>query len=474
MLKYITKRIVIFIPTLLIISLCTFMLSVNVPGDPVEQLMTKGGNNDMGQSTSKLASEKAFVEKRQQLGLHLPIFYFSLSNAATPDSLYVFPKKLHKENLERLIAEYGDWKQISAYYYSIKKFDYTLADLPKDSANANGIILVRDELFRIYINHKDVAIRASFKKIKNTLQTTSAMRPLIPAFAEVENSYALMQKEATPYKNYIPAVHWYGINNQYHKWITKFMMGDFGISYQDMRPVKNVLKDALRWTILLSVLSIILSYLIAIPLGIVSAQHKDSRRDKVISTFLFMLYSMPSFWVATMLIMFLGGGDYLDWFPGYGVGEWDVDASLIANLGNRAYHLILPLICMTYGSLAFLSRQMRGAVIGSLSQDYIRTARAKGLDEKQVVWKHALKNSLLPIITLFANIFPLAISGSIALELIFNINGMGKVAVEAIFARNYPMVYTIVMFSAILTLLGNLVADILYAVVDPRISYSKS
>jgi peptide/nickel transport system permease protein len=187
-----------------------------------------------------------------------------------------------------------------------------------------------------------------------------------------------------------------------------------------------------------------------------------------------MLYSMPSFWVATMLIMFLGGGDYFDWFPGYGVGEWDTSASLLSNIGNRAYHLVLPLVCMTYGSLAFLSRQMRGAVISSLTQDYIRTARAKGLEEKIVVWKHALKNSLLPIITLFANIFPLAISGSIALELIFNINGMGKVAVEAIFARNYPMVYTIVMFSAILTLLGNLVADILYAVVDPRISYSKS
>jgi peptide/nickel transport system permease protein len=450
------------------------MLSVNVPGDPVEQLMTKGGNNDMGQSTSKLASEKAFVEKRQQLGLHLPIFYFSLSNAATPDSLYVFPKKLHKENLERLIARYGNWKQISEYYSSVKKFDYTLADLTKDSSNANGIIMVRDELFRIYINNKDESLKASFKKIENTIHSIPSMDMLMPSFTAMENSYNSMVTGATPIKNYIPALHWYGVNNQYHKWITKFMKGDFGISYQDMRPVKNVLKDALKWTILLSVLSIILSYIIAIPLGIISAQHKESRRDKIISTFLFMLYSMPSFWVATMLIMFLGGGDYFDWFPGYGVGEWDTSASLLSNIGNRAYHLVLPLVCMTYGSLAFLSRQMRGAVISSLTQDYIRTARAKGLEEKIVVWKHALKNSLLPIITLFANIFPLAISGSIALELIFNINGMGKVAVEAIFARNYPMVYTIVMFSAILTLLGNLVADILYAVVDPRISYSKS
>ena len=115
---------------------------------------------------------------------------------------------------------------------------------------------------------------------------------------------------------------------------------------------------------------------------------------------------------------------------------------------------------------------MRGAVINSLGQDYVRTAKAKGLSQKVVLWKHAFRNSLLPIITLFANIFPLAISGSIVLEIIFSIPGMGKLAYEAILRRNYPIVFSVVMFSGILTLVGNLVSDILYAVVDPRISYS--
>ena len=141
--------------------------------------------------------------------------------------------------------------------------------------------------------------------------------------------------------------------------------------------------------------------------------------------------------------------------------------------GVRMYYLFLPLICFIYPSLAFISRQMRGAMINTLSQDYIRTARAKGLDEKTVLWKHAFKNSLLPIITLFSHVFPAAITGAVVLELIFSIPGMGKTVVEAIFSRNYPIVYTVVMFSAILTLVGNLVADILYALVDPRISFSK-
>jgi peptide/nickel transport system permease protein len=116
---------------------------------------------------------------------------------------------------------------------------------------------------------------------------------------------------------------------------------------------------------------------------------------------------------------------------------------------------------------------MRGAMINALTQDYVRTARAKGLDEKSVLWKHSFKNSLLPIITLFASVFPLAISGSIVLEIIFSIPGMGKLAFDALDARNYPVVYSVVMFSAILTLFGYLVADILYALVDPRISYDK-
>ena len=251
------------------------------------------------------------------------------------------------------------------------------------------------------------------------------------------------------------------------------MVGDFGISYQDQRPVKKVIWEAVRWTVMLSIVSIILTYLIAIPLGIKAAAKKDSTSDKVMSTTLFMLYSLPVFWVATLLIMFLGGGDFLSWFPAYGVGEVADSDGFITVFWIRFYHLILPMICFTYGGLAFLYRQMRGAMINTLSQDYIRTARAKGLDEKNVLWKHAFKNSLLPIITLFANVFPLVISGAIIIEDKFSIPGMGKTAIEAISARNYPMIYTIVMFSAILTMVGYLVADILYAVVDPRISYNK-
>ena len=216
----------------------------------------------------------------------------------------------------------------------------------------------------------------------------------------------------------------------------------------------------------------ILAYILAIPLGVLSAVRKGKRSERVITTFLFMLYSLPNFWIATMLIVFFCGGDYYDVFPAFGLGNLPDDAPFFDRFWETSFHLVLPLFCLTYASLAFISRQMRGAMLNVIGQDYIRTARAKGLDEKDVVWKHALRNSLLPIITLFASIFPLAISGSFAIEQIFSIPGMGKISLEALISRNYPIVFTVMMFTAILTLVGNLVADILYAAIDPRISFS--
>ncbi len=467
MLKYIIKRIFIFIPTLFVISLVTFMLSVSVPGDPVEQILGGGGSaGDIGQSSSKLASERSYIDKRKELGLDLPIFYFSLSNQATPDTLYKIYRKPHKENLERLLLSYGNWPQIEQYYFSVQQLELAIADLPSDSLNADAKIGMRDEMFVLFNKANPKLLNSSMNKMKAFMGVAPSMNSIQSEFNLVVSNYQSVISKATPNKNYIPSIHFYGTNNQYHQWITKFVVGDFGVSYQDGRPVGEVLWKAVGNTLLISILSIILTYLIAVPIGVLSAKNKNSTTDQIITTVLFILYSLPSFWVATLLITFFGGGDFFDWFPTYGLGnEYD-------SFWVKAHHLVLPLFCWTYGGLAFVSRQMRGSMINSLSQDYIRTSRAKGVSESGVLWKHAFKNSLLPIITLFASVFPLAISGSIVLEIIFSIPGMGKLAFEALGARNYPIVYTVVMFSAVVTMLGYLVADICYALVDPRISYS--
>jgi peptide/nickel transport system permease protein len=192
----------------------------------------------------------------------------------------------------------------------------------------------------------------------------------------------------------------------------------------------------------------------------------------VTTTALFALYSLPTFWIATLCVIFLCGGDWLNLFPGPGSEPVAADASVAYKILHTAYRLFLPLVCWTYGSLAFISRQMRGGLLKEINQDYIRTAKAKGLDERSIIWKHAFRNSLLPVITLFASVFPLAISGSVVLEHIFNIPGMGQLSYEALFSKNYPVLFAVMMISAFLTLFGNLIADILYAYADPRISFS--
>lgn len=277
---------------------------------------------------------------------------------------------------------------------------------------------------------------------------------------------ALTKSYQLKYEYSLKATHL--VNYNPNKQSKGFLRGDFGKNFQ-LKPVSDIIKNGMFWTVLISTLSIILTYIISIPIGVYSARKKGKRADNILSTCLFMLYSLPNFWVATLLILLLG--NYLGWFPVFGLGDIPEGASVLQTASIRAYHLVLPLFCWTYPSLAFLARQMRGGMLNTLGQDFIRTARAKGLEERTVIWKHSFRNSLLPIITLFANIFPRMVSGSIVVEVIFGIPGMGKTLLDAINNNDFPVVFTIVMLTALLTMIGYLIADILYSIVDPRIKY---
>ncbi|MEK6615929.1 MAG: ABC transporter permease subunit [Bacteroidota bacterium] len=466
MLRYLLRRIFLFIPTLIAISLLTFFISINAPGDPVEIMLNRMGNES--QHAQKLAAENDYSELRHKLGFDLPIFYFSFTDATVPDTLYKIPKKEHRETLKRLSNEYGNWGNVSEYYFALRKIENAVFSIEKNKYNTFRISEAKTVVNELYGMQDEDKIKNTLVKLSNQIFDT-----LENSRRQLNDAFNKMCSEKNSYSKYIPVIHWYGFNNQYHHWLINFFTGDFGISYQDKLPVKSVLYNALGKTLGISLLSILLAYLIAIPLGVYSAVKKGTRKEKTITTTLFVLYSLPNFWIATMLVVFLCGGDYLSWFPAPGGAPIPNDAPLWYKFSEGAYRLLLPLFCWTYGSLAFISRQMRGGILASITQDYIQTARAKGLDEKQIIRKHALKNSLLPVITLFASIFPLAISGSFVIETIFNIPGMGKLSLDALYARDYPIIFTVMMFTAILTMLGNLVADILYAFVDPRISYTK-
>lgn len=258
---------------------------------------------------------------------------------------------------------------------------------------------------------------------------------------------------------------------QYVLWLSRMVRMDFGHSYKDNRPITDKVIEALPVTLQINVISLFLIYLIAVPLGVFSATHQRSRTDSVITIILFVLYSLPNFWVAMLLIYFLGGG-LVNWFPvswlsSVGAEEFPWYKWLF----DRFMHLVLPVFCLTYGGLAALSRYARAGMIEVIRQDYIRTARAYGFSEKVVVFKYAMRNSLIPIITLLGTLLPTLIAGSVIIETIFSLPGLGKMIYEGILSRDYPLVMGILTMTAFLTMIGLIVSDILYAIVDPRIRF---
>ena len=239
---------------------------------------------------------------------------------------------------------------------------------------------------------------------------------------------------------------------QYFVWLKNAVLLDFGRSYTTGQPVISEVAERLPMTLLLMIPSFILTLLITIPVGVISAVRKNSWFDNTFTVLSFAGMAIPTFWLGLMLMLFFSVK--LHWFPAVG-------------------GIILPLITMTIGSLAGLTRYQRAAMLEILNQDFIRTARAKGLPERIVIFKHALRNALIPIVTILGLSLPDLFGGAFIIETIFAWPGMGRLGVQAIFQRNYPMIMGIVMFSALLIIVGNLLADISYALVDPRIRYEK-
>ncbi len=262
---------------------------------------------------------------------------------------------------------------------------------------------------------------------------------------------------------------------QYITWLGRLVTLNFGDSFKDHRPVRDKILEALPITLQLNIISIFLVYLISIPIGVYSSTHQRTWSDSIITIALFILYSMPSFWVAMLLIYFLCGGEWLNWFPVSGMNSIGSEGySWFHWLADRLWHLVLPVFCLTYGGLAGLSRYARAGMIEVIRQDYVRTARAYGFSEKIVVFKYAMRNSLIPIITLLGTLLPALLGGSVIIENIFSIPGMGFRGFDALLSRDYPMIMGLLAVSAFLTLIGLLLSDILYAVADPRIKFEKT
>jgi peptide/nickel transport system permease protein len=258
----------------------------------------------------------------------------------------------------------------------------------------------------------------------------------------------------------------------YWSWLGNLAHGDLGQSIIDHRPVAERIGERMGPTLTLSLISLTLIYLFSIPVGLYMTSKNGRWQEQTLSSIFYALYAFPSFVMALYLILFFSVR--LDVLPLRGMtsdGEVYNQLSALGKVFDRLKHLILPVFCYTYGGLAYLTRFIRSNMLEVARQDYVRTARAKGLDEKTVFLKHAFRNTLIPLVTQLGLALPGLLGGAVILERIFTWPGMGNLYFDAIGMRDYPVIMGLTLTFAVLVLLGNLLADVLYAAVDPRISY---
>lgn len=457
--RYFLKRILLIFPTLFGISIITFIIIKLAPGDPTAFKM---GNQQSGMSSDQNLAKQVIEQTREIYGLDKPLLLnfviFNVEDSWEAVQEYLKAgQPLSGRAYDDIVEPLKQADEVAVpFLVGLLETD----DLTKDETTVVlEILTIKQKLSISAI----MSLEKQLEYIQNWWYGGTDSTGVVRAAAKDSYQFSSFQM----FKKIFTEA-------QYPRWLVNMMTLDFGDSIKDNRPVWDHIKESVPVSLIFTFTSFILAYLIAIPLGIYSATHQYSTGDKVTTVILFILYSLPNFWVATMAIVFFGGGDFLDIFPVTGLHSLGAeDMTRWEYFKDLMHHVALPLIIWTYGSFSALSRYMRGSMLEVIRQDYIRTARAKGLSERVVTYKHALRNSLIPIITMLANLLPLAISGSIIIESIFSIPGMGQLSFNAVLFRDYPIIMAVTTISAMLTLFGILLSDLLYAVVDPRITFEE-
>jgi peptide/nickel transport system permease protein len=454
MLLFLLKRLAFFIPTLLVISIIVFGLSKQTAGDPVLNRLPDSEESN----ASNALSEELYLETKKELGLDKPNFYFSITSQAFPKDAYQIVKKDERTALENLTKKFGNWREILAFHHTVKAI---LLKLPMpDTLGFNN------ELQQLLIQDDSERITFSLEELYKKSIETGLLKEDVKL---LKQAYQTVIDNPTREKLFFPTYYWYGLDNQYHHWVSNFFMGNFGIA-KDGRTVAQKISIPLSITLFMSIQTIILSYLIGIPLGIFSAANRQKNSGKWLMKIIFALYSLPTFWIAVLAIRFLTTPEYgIKLFPSAGLSDLNREFSIFQYLIHNIGNFILPILCMMVHPIAYIARLTQGAIVDNLTLDYVRTARAKGLAKWQILRQHVLKNALFPLITLLGTMLPLLIGGSFIVEFVFNIHGMGMIALEAINERDWQVVYTVLMFSAIMVSLGTLISDILYKWANPRV-----
>lgn len=527
MIGYIIKRLIMLVPTIVGISLVTFVL-INLAVDNPDT----GGTDISG---SAMDSETA-EELGRAYGLHLPLFVnFSIQDVRnrTLRSLEQLHNPIRQNAAVRSLSQIGgatlpyllpelDSLKPPARNAALKALATIAIEIQRDVSlekshdafefwqkywitYGSDFKPVRAKrLVRRYVRRNDRLALAelhhlgtySLPQIMTSLNenTTRAARiRLVQLLCEITHredpvTEAMQPKEQQNvvdrwnewwHQRYDLYTSFEGIHRitgaitetRYFRWLNRLVTFDFGVSSKDGRPIRDKIMERAPATLLLSVLALIFAYVVAIPLGVISAAKKGSWFDRITGVVLFVLYSLPTFWVAMLLLQYFGSTGPLNWFPSQGLHSPDLSSSAgwFDVLFDTIHHLFLPVLCLSFVSLAMLARYQRVGMLRISEHDFIRVARAKGLAEYQVILRHGLRNGVIPVITLMGLQLPYLVSSSVVIERIFGIQGMGAETFDAIRSSDYYWLLAVVTVTAVLTMIGILASDVIYAIVDPRI-----
>ncbi len=484
---YFIKRLFLIIPAVLGVVLVSFIINASSGTDPLNRIF------DFSQNKAKPDPAQILQQKKiikHQTGLDLPIFYFSITSLAEPDTLERITENNEQKMLAALIKTSGNWPLVSAYYLQLKTLENTLLFSNTDSLS-DSIVEFRNNIFLTVKNLLNETYSASIDRFLNDLGRfqSSALcdvdiKTQINAILTAHQS---LQQNPCKWKNYIPTLSFH-FPNQFHLWLfgdsrneiqetykqKGLLHGDLGISYRNKQPVWELLLPKMKWSFILALFSILIAYLISIPLGLIMAKKNNSKTDTFLSYSFYLLYAVPVFWMGLLLLMLFANPDVFPILPASGVMPphgFPENSTIFEKLFITMPYLILPVICYTYSFAAFLSRITKVTVLETLPMDFIRTARAKGISENRIMYTHAFRNALLPLITVFVNIFPLAVGGSVIIETMFSIPGLGFEIYNAAMAKDFPVITAVFMLTAFFTMAGYLAGDMIYALADPRIKY---
>ena len=456
MLSYLIRRIVLAIPTLLIISLATFALSRYTDTNPVRIEYSENPG--------------AYLAKARALDLDQPQFYLSFTSQVFPDTLHRILPLEDREALVKLAQQNGNWSASLHYFQAVSSdLNPLLKRLSGPTFAALADLRYTKPLERVPHILDQVAIEA------NTLSDPKLRSDLLTHLSTIRKYHSALEQQAQGWKRWLPALHWHGIPNQYHNWLSGFLTGNPGTSIVTGNPLLVELRPRLLTTLLLNGMGMFLAYLIGVPLGVFMARHHEKAPDRALRAGLLFLYAMPVMWLGSLLILLFSRPDIgFGLINGLNAEPWMMSGKPFGPwVWDNLEKFVLPVLTLTLHALAILAMQMRGGILEVIQQDYIRTARAKGLSERLVFWRHAFRNALFPVITIFAGFFPALISGSLVIEYLFDFPGMGIKMVSAFSNNDYAVLFAMVMFVSVVTIIGQLLADMLYAWADPRVRFAK-